>query len=77
MFEYSICNKADNDIFAKQCSALENRIPNLIKEKLLNDVDGSRTQIYSLNGKKVSVHNSYYIDAVYVQSEIELQQYFN
>lgn len=77
MFEYSICNQADNDIFIRQCSALEKRIPDLIKEKFLDDVDGSHTQIYSLNGKKVSVHNSYYIDAVYVQSEIELQQYFD
>ena len=31
---------------------------------------------YSADGKVISVHNSKYIDSVYVDSEIELQQYF-
>ena len=46
------------------------------KSDLLIDVDGSKTQIYTLHGKKITVHNSYYIGAVYVNSEIELTQYF-
>lgn len=77
MFEYNICNQADKDIFIKQCTALETHIPNIVKKDLLEDVDGSETQLYSLNSKRISVHNSYYIDAVYVNSEVELEQYFN
>lgn len=77
MFEYSICNQPDGTIFKKQCKALETHIPNIVKGKMLNDVDGSQTQTYSVNGKEITVHNSYYIGAVYVRSEIELTQFFN
>lgn len=76
MFHYAICNVVDRDIFIKQCLALENNIPNLKKLELLRDVDDSETQIYELDGHKISVHNSYYIGAVYVDSEIELRHYF-
>lgn len=77
MFEYTICNQADENIFHKQCSALEKNIPNLIKTDILEDVDGSLTQLYSLGDKRVSVHNSKYIDAVYVESDIDLRPFFN
>ncbi|MBQ1517490.1 MAG: hypothetical protein IIZ46_04745 [Clostridia bacterium] len=76
MFEYNICTKADKNIFIKQCKALEKYIPNIVKGNLLEDIDGSETQFYSINGKTVTVHNSIYIDAVYVDSEIELEHYF-
>ena len=77
MFEYSICNQADENIFHKQCSALEKNIPNLTKKDLLEDVDGSLIQLYSLHDKRVSVHNSVYIGAVYVESDIDLTTFFN
>ena len=77
MFQYNICTEADRDIFEKQCKALENRIPNISKEELLRDVDGSETQLYLIGDKKVSVHNSFYIGAVYVESDIELEPYFS
>lgn len=77
MFEYNICNQANEEIFNKQCKALEKYIPNLKKRDVLTDVDGSKTQIYSFNSKKISVHNSFYIDAVFVKSEIDIRKYFN
>jgi len=76
MFSYNICTVADKEVFKKQRAALEKHIPNLKKEQLLEDVDGSETQIYYLNDKKITVHNSYYIDAVYVDSEIYLTCFF-
>lgn len=76
MFHYSICNTADEIIFRKQCKAIEEHVPNITKGKLLNDVDGSLTQLYSVAGKQILVHNSNYIDSVYVDSDIELKQYF-
>lgn len=76
MFHYSICTVPDEEIFKKQCVALEKHIPHLLKKDLLKDVDGSKTQIYTLDGKKISVHNSCYIGSVYVDSEEELTQYF-
>ncbi|MBE6825854.1 MAG: hypothetical protein E7511_03090 [Ruminococcus sp.] len=77
MFEYAICNQPDQNIFQRQCAALEKRIPEIHKGKLLKDVDGSQTQLYSIDGKQVEVHHSYYIGAVYVTSEIDLTPYFH
>ena len=76
-YDYNICTEADRDIFIKQCEALEKHIPNLVKDKLLEDVDGSETQIYFLDGKEIAVHNSYYIGAIYIKSEVELEHFFN
>lgn len=75
-YKYNICTIADKEIFDKQCAAFEKHIPDIEKSDLLTDVDGSQTQIYTLHGKKITVHNSYYIGAVYVSSETELMQYF-
>lgn len=77
MFEYNICTQADDEIFEKQCAALEKHIPGLVKRDLLTDVDNSKIQHYELNGFPVRVHNDYYVGAVYVKSEIDLEPYFN
>lgn len=76
LFEYDICNQFDEDIFEKQCLALEKNIPKLIKQDLLTDVDGSKIQSYSVEEDKISVHNDYYLNEVYIKSDIKLEQYF-
>lgn len=76
MFNYDICTQADKNVFLKQCKALEEHIPNLTKKELLVDVDGSEMQNYSLDGKKLIVYNSHYIDAVYIKSEFDIDRYF-
>lgn len=76
-YNYNICTTADETIFDKQCSALEKHIPNIVKGKLLEAVDGSKTQFFYKDGKEILVKNSYYIGAVYIESDIELTQYFN
>lgn len=75
MFDYNICSQADYIIFEKQCFALEKNIPNIEKSNLLTDVDGSKIQFYKINGSTIKVYIDYDIDAVYVESEIELTQY--
>ena len=77
MFNYVICCEPDKELFKKQCNALEKHIPNIQKHDLLKDVDDSETQIYSLNGKTITVHNSYYIGSLYIESEVKLEPYFN
>ncbi len=77
MFSYNICTQADENIFRKQCVALEKNIPGIEKGNMLEDVDGSQIKIYKLNGKQIKVCNSYYVDAVFIDSEIELESYFN
>lgn len=76
MFHYSICTVPDEEIFFKQCEALEKNIKGLKKEKLLVDVDNSKIQIYYYNGKKIKVANSYYVNELYVESEIDLEPFF-
>lgn len=71
-----ICDQADEAIFLRQCSALEQNIPGIEKVKLLHDVDGSKTQIYRVSESRVLVHNSYYMDEVYIETEVDLKQYF-
>lgn len=75
-YEYNICTIADNDIYKKQCKALEKFIPNLEFIEELNDVDGSKIAIYQRNGLQLSVHNSFYIDAVFIKSEFDIDPYF-
>lgn len=76
-FDYSICTEPDRDIFLKQCKALEKHIPNLRKSNLLKDVDNSETQVYFLNNKRLLVHNSYNVGAVYIESEFDIERYFS
>lgn len=76
MYHYSICNVADEVIFQKQCRALETHLPHLVKDKLLEDVDGSLMQRYWLDGKMIRVYNSNDIRSVYIESEVKLEPYF-
>lgn len=77
MYEYSICNQADEDIFYKQCTALEKNIPDICKSDLLTDVDSSLIQVYQLNKLKIKVYNDTNIGAVYIKSQVDLDQFFN
>lgn len=76
MFEYNICTEADNNIYAKQCNALEKRVPGIKKERELHDVDESLICVYSLDGKSISVLNDETVGAVYIKSEVDLTPYF-
>ncbi|MGE7623593.1 hypothetical protein ACQKMD_11160 [Viridibacillus sp. NPDC096237] len=77
MIEYNICNQADENIFEKQCLALEKNIPEIVKQDLVVDVDNSKIQNYKLGTSLVTVCNDYYENAVYVKSEIDLEQFFD
>ena len=75
-FHYSVCTGADEAVFHRQCDALERHIPTLIKIETLVDIDGSITQVYRKGNARISVHNSNYIGAVYVDSDIDLKPFF-
>lgn len=77
MFEYYICNAADDEIFQKQCAAIEKNIAPLSMEKLLEDVDGTLIQIYDYAGDIIKVYSDHFINEVYIKSEIELTQFFD
>ncbi len=76
MFEYNICNQADEEIFNKQCLAIEKHIKHLSKNPILDDVDGSKIQVYFSEKGKITVYNDYSIGAVYVNADFDLLPYF-
>ena len=75
-FHYTICNAPDKELYARQCAALEKYIPSLMKGKELEDVDGSLSRLYYNSGKELMVSNDYYIGALYIDSEFDIEPYF-
>lgn len=55
----------------------ENNIKDLNAEKPLIDVDGSVIQIYYRGKDKIKVYNDYEVDAVYIDSEVNLDVLFH
>lgn len=76
MFSYTISRIANNRGFVWACRMIEDNFSDITKEKVLIDADGSMIQIYRLNGKLIKVYNDYEVDAVYVDSEIEIEGVF-
>lgn len=77
MFKYNIYNMADNNKFKMACNKIERSIKNLNIEKQLVDVDGSMIQIYNSDDGKIKVYNDYEVDAVYIDSEVNLDKLFH
>lgn len=76
MFKYTICDQPDEDIFERQCKALESHISGLSETEFFHDVDNSKIRIYDKDGAKIKVKNDFYVGGVFVDSEIELTQFF-
>ena len=76
-YSYTVAMSVDDAVFAEYCSMLELNINNIKKDSLLIDVDGSETQVYHYNGKKIIVHNSCDVDAVFIDSQFDLLPFFD
>ena len=76
MFHYTVAKNADQKAFESVCVLLEVKINGMVKEKLLEDVDGTLIQIYKTGGKEITVFNDYEVGAVYIDSELNLDQIF-
>lgn len=72
MFDYTICNYSDIELFSKRCAALEECIPGLQKGMTLEDVDGSVSQQYTHTNGSVVVKNDQLVDSLYILSEFDL-----
>ena len=73
MYSYNIAKKANKEIFDNTRSLIESNISGIDKERLIEDVDGTQIQIYNVNGKKIKVFNDYEVDAVYIDSELDIE----
>lgn len=76
MIEYNVHNVADNKEFKIACDKIESNIKNLSIESTLIDVDGSIIRTYNSDNGKIKVYNDYEVDAVYIDSEINLDGLF-
>lgn len=72
MFNYNISPKVDNKAFKTVCDKIERNLVAYSKEPPLVDVDGSILQIYNTKDGKIKVNNDYLVDAVYIESTVDL-----
>lgn len=72
MFQYTICNTPDREIYTRQCKALEKIIRGIEKVYELHDVDDSQWTVYMVNGSEIKVSLNQSIGGVFVDSEIDL-----
>lgn len=72
MYSYTVAKAASEKEFEKVCRLIESHFKGISKDKILEDVDGSSIQIYHKGKASIKVFNDYEVDAVYVDSEIEL-----
>ena len=73
MFTYNIAKEANKAAFDNACALIETYLGNFKKENLLEDVDGTQIQIYDTPNGKIKVYNDYEVDAVYVDSDVNLE----
>lgn len=74
MYSYNISKVADNAAFKKACNTIETTIKDYTKKAMLTDVDGSLIQVYETPNGKITVFNDYEVDAVYADSEVNLDK---
>ena len=75
MYDYNICTNNSPVRFKETC-LIEKEFPNAEKKKLLIDVDGSTIQTYTQEGKDIDVFDDYDVGAVFIKSEIKLNNIF-
>lgn len=76
-YDYTIFPNNSKSHFEEACSKIEKTYPNIKKEKLLVDVDGSTIQTYIKNNSDIDVYDDYDIGAVFVKSDINLDDIFS
>ena len=76
MFDHTVFRDNSPAQFKRACSVIEREFPDCHKQKLLIDVDGSTIQTYSVSGKEITVYDDYFVGAVYIKSEIDLNRLF-
>ena len=72
MYKYTFYKEADNEKFKEACKKLLHGMDNLIANEPIIDVDGTIIQKYTSPNSNIMVSNDYEIDAVYIDSEVNL-----
>lgn len=72
MYKYTVYKEADNEKFKEACKKIVNGVEDLTADKPIIDVDGSIIQKYISSNGSIKASNDYEIDAVYIDSEVNL-----
>ncbi len=72
MYKYNISKSASNRTFKNICDIIEKTIKNIKTEKPIVDVDGAVIKIYNRGNLSIKIYNDYEVDAVYIDSDIDL-----
>lgn len=75
-YDYNIAKDNSSESFKKTCAMIEQAYPQLTKDDLLVDVDGSTIQIYGTEPEEIIVYDDYDVGAVYVKSDVDLSDIF-
>ncbi len=76
MFHYTISKEFDHKAFKEICAKIENNVENIKKCETFNDfLDGDSVQNYFVGSKRIVVNNDSQVDALYVDSEIDLNYF--
>lgn len=75
MFTYNISKVADNNAYKKVCASIVSGLANIKTVQSATDVDGSNVMEFTTDdGKTITAFNDYEVDAVYVDSEVDLSK---
>lgn len=77
MFSYTVSMEPDEKIFMDTCALIDSMVAEKNKEQLLADVDGSLIQVYNTANGNIKVLSDYDVYAVYVDSDVNLDQIFS
>lgn len=72
LFEYFVHPSQDHEVFQSMCQRLEAFFPRMIKDGLYRDIDEDETAEYTLDGAGIVVKSDFWVDAVYIMSDVEL-----
>lgn len=76
MFDYTVSNEANNALFNDACKKIEQHLGFTHQEPSV-DVDGSAFIIYEKDGCKIRIDNDFFVDAVFIESTVDLSPIFS
>ncbi len=76
MFSYNVYKEANNAELEKACNLIEKHF-SVEKQSPIIDVDGSKIQEYISRDGVIKVFNDYEVDAVYIDSDLKLNNIFS
>lgn len=75
-YDYTVLPDNSTKVFKETCNTIKNKFANIISKDLLVDVDGTTIQEYIVDDKSIVIYDDYDVGAVYVKSQINLNNLY-